>query len=182
MSKFGSHSEVNAPETKISEINENPSSETGGEASDATQDVVAEQANETGGFENNENLEPFTEIDKKEIIKDFLSSNAGKFFALANLGYEGFKLIRTLQGDPQCPGSNINISSEMLSATWNYAKCWWETRKNSDSTNLAEIDSPYGIINMDSVNKYQGYDEENGFILQNDENKIGFDFDDELFS
>lgn len=67
MSEFGGgHSEVNNPEIKSPDVNETPSTETGGDASEATQDVVAEQANETGGFENDEEVEALEEADEED--------------------------------------------------------------------------------------------------------------------
>ena len=67
MSEFGGgNSEVNNPEIKSPDVKETPSTKTGGDASEATQDVVAEQANEVGGFENDEELETFDETDKED--------------------------------------------------------------------------------------------------------------------
>ena len=53
-------SEISEGRSEISEsteVNEVPSAETGGEASEATQEAVIEEANETGGFEETDDVE-----------------------------------------------------------------------------------------------------------------------------
>lgn len=154
----------------------------GGVATEATKDASKELGNESGGFADEVNgdvsedsIEDIDEEAKKGIIngiKEFLANHSGEVIALGSLGYEGYKLLKALQGDPQCPGSSVDISKEMMGAAWHQVKAWWETRNAKESIDITKIDSPYGMIDMDTANHYQFSD------VKADESKIGFDFDD----
>lgn len=97
MSEFGnSHSEVNNSEIKSTDVNETTSIETGGDASERTQEAVNEQANESGGFEHDEIKATMEDDDSDDDLDMDENDDESQ-----EVGFDGFEDKDSTDTDPK---------------------------------------------------------------------------------